>query len=284
MRSILSKPYNQRRVIVVAPNTSALIDWVKFGEAIGVDGKALRKKLGAHWRVAGIDIKQAAVAIVKLHPSYWMVRWIYQKVTRSSKNFKPLLISEGEASKLMFPEGHPLVGHCYAGHPIPSARARYFPIALFHHALFEEKANDLVRLIASLGARRLKVRHIQGYRSGASISFGITEPQSTGTGGVGSGYKREINREIILEETYPTSGKPTIPKDLIWYGSEATWKEFARRRKEFHTREFQIQLTYVEDYGIDGNLIAGLQNANFKLGGTFQNFECTVWQFEGEFG
>lgn len=281
VRSILSRPYDQRRVIVVAPETSALVDWEEFCGAIGVDAEALRKKLGADWKIAGIDLKQTAVAIVKLHPLYLITRGIRWLMTTSGKNFKPLLIPEREASKLIFPEPHPLMGHCYAGHPIESKR--YFPIAVFHHKLFEEKTNELVRLIASLGAQWVQVKHVQGYSRAAGISFGVTDPQSTGSAETGGRYQQDIKREITLKESYFRSVKPSIPKDLIWYRSEPTWKEFARRRKRFRTKQFQIQLTYIDDYGIDSNLIAGLQNANFKLGGSFHNFESTVWQFEGEF-
>jgi len=51
---------------------------------------------------------------------------------------------------LKFPPGHPLYDIVYVGHPLePSV---YVPMAGFHHFLFEEKFNELLTLLWSLGA------------------------------------------------------------------------------------------------------------------------------------
>lgn len=295
MNSLLSKPYAERQIIIIGPRdeeeaNSSIIDWVKFGNALGIDWVKFEKKLGADWKVAGIDLKKLAAKSAEFYIKSNLIYWIIYGIKKSYKRFHKkdfdfnrllVLTYEQANSEISFPAGHPLIDFCYVGHPIlPN---RYFPIASFHNVLFEEKVNELVTIIASLGANRLKVRCAQGYKSSAGISFSISEPQSGSNVGAEAGYSREAQREGIFEETYSSAGQPKIPDGLVWFKSEPSWQALAERRLKYNTQTFHTQLTYREDYGINTNLTLGLQKSGVKFGGNFNKFESTLWEFEGEF-
>jgi len=303
MNSFLSKPYAERQIIVICPEDeeeakSSIIDWNEFGNATRIDWTKFGRKMGADWKVAGIDIKKLATKSANFclkyspytGPYYWMIhgtktgiKKIYKRFHKNNFDFNRLLFltCEKVSSEISFPVGHPLIDFCYVGHPIlPNC---YFPVASFHNVLFEEKVNELVTLIASLGAKRLKVRCIQGYKSSAGISFIISEPQSSSKVGAETGYNKESWREGIFEETYFPTEQPKIPDGLVWFKSEPTWQALAERRLKFNTQTFRIQLAYKEDYGINTSLTLGLEKCGVKLGGSFTKFEATLWEFEGDF-
>lgn len=303
MNSFLSKPYAERQIILIVPKDeedakSSIIEWNEFGNVTRINWAKFGRKMGADWKVAGIDIKKLATKSLKFcfkyspytGPYYWMFRGtktgikkIYKKFHKKDFDFNRLLslTCEKANSEISFPVGHPLIDFCYVGHPIlPN---RYFPIASFHNILFEEKVNELVTLIASLCAKRLKVRCVQGYKSSGGISLGISDPQSSLKVGAEAGYNKEAQREGIFEETYSPIGQPKIPDGLVWFKTEPTWQAFAERKLKLNTKTFFIQLTYKEDYGINTSLTLGLEKCGVKLGGNFTRFESTLWEFEGDF-
>ena len=295
MDSLLSKQYAERQVIVIVPKDeeetkSSIIDWKEFGIALGIDWVKLGGKLRADWKVAGIDLKKLAAKYVeyevKSNPFYWIgygIKKGYKRFCEKNFDFNKLLLltCEQASSEISFPVGHPLIDYCYVGHPI--LLNRYYPIASFHNVLFEEKVNEIVTIIASLGAKRLKVKSVQGYKTSESISFSVSEPQSGSKVGAEAGHNREAQREGVFEETYSPVGQPKIPDGLVWFKSEPSWQALAARRLKYNTQTFHAQLTYKEDYGINTGLTLGLEKCGVKLGGNFSKYESTLWEFIGVF-
>lgn len=142
--------------------------------------------------------------------------------------------------------------------------------------------NELVTLLASLGAMRLRVRFCEGYRTAAGIKLEANAPGKPSGSGQGSKHY-DTTREALFEETYVPSRAPTIPDGLVWYEHEASWQALARRRLEHGMKSFSTELTYVDDYGVSAELSIGLEKLGFRIGGSFQRFQCTRWEFEGTF-
>lgn len=214
---------------------------------------------------------------------------------------------------LRFPPGHPIVRHVYAAHPL--VRTRYIPVASFHRSLLEEKANELMFILASLGATRVRVCHKMGYRmnGGGSVEVnmahafggdssddgserpgGMKSPNggkqkaknqgsSNDAYGFDASGRHERRAEVMFEEEYRPSGQPRLPDGLHWYAHEPSWRAVAERRMKFNTAKFQATLNYTESYGIDAKLKVAVEGAGLKLGGEFTEFAATSWQFEGEF-
>ncbi len=189
------------------------------------------------------------------------------------------LPAETAASELTFGPGHPVRGCLYVGHPLISTR--YLPFAAFHRFLFEEKVNELVTLLASLGATRVRVIYEKGYQSCAALGADVA------FAGKKVGAKAERNtaqrQQAFFEETYRPSGPPCLPSNPIWFGHEASWQAVAQRRLSFRTEAFRAVLNYEEDYGVSASVKASVANTGVNLGGNFQDFESTCWRFEGEF-
>ncbi|WP_150274399.1 hypothetical protein [Paenibacillus tepidiphilus] len=77
-----------------------------------------------------------------------------------------LSVSQSEATKLVFPLGHPRFGVLYVAHPADANV--YFPFAQFHRFTFEHKFSEAVTLLMSLGASHIEV---QRYRLVKRILF-----------------------------------------------------------------------------------------------------------------
>ncbi len=180
---------------------------------------------------------------------------------------------------LNFGVGHPLMDQAYAAHPL--AKERYIPIAAFHRFLFEEKVNELVTLLASLGATRVQVSAHKGYRSAGGISFGASVPGKSGS--AEANCKESSQSSALFEEHFRPTSPPAVPDRLVWFGHEASWQALAERRLKFNTSSFRAELSYEDSFGVDGKLKLGLDGIGLKLGGNFTEFEETVWKFEGEF-
>ena len=181
-------------------------------------------------------------------------------------------------AQLQFPPGHPLREHAYAGHPlVPS---RYIPLHSFHRYLFEEKVNELVTLLASLGATRVHVVHERGYANGAGIDMGVQD-----AGAIGASAERHSRRreQASFEETFRPNGPPRLHDSPIWFGHEPSWQAVADRRLKFGTATFSATLRYEEDFGVNAEARAAFAGFGVKVGGNFEEFQATLWHFEGEF-
>ena len=53
--------------------------------------------------------------------------------------------------------------------------------------------------------------------------------------------------------------------------------------EDFGTLSFHAQLTYTDDFQINGELKLGLEGLGIKIGTHFTNFEATVWELKGTF-
>lgn len=280
MRSILSHAYADRRVVLIAP----------------------RDKHEAHQsNVDWEDVASNVLALNTFGPALMLTRWLVTKASRGRINLgrdrspKPggffrrqrtnipgtlPVPLEHAIQELQFPPGHPLLDHAYVGHPLEAAR--YLPFASFHRLLFEQKVNELVTLLASLGAEHLRVHFNEGYDRAAGVNFGVNIPGKPSVEAKG-GASQSVDRHAIFEETYSPHGDPVIPSGLVWYEHEPSWLALARRRMQFKTKTFNVELVYSEDYGISAELHVGLEKLGIKFGGNYQRFETTRWDFEGTF-
>lgn len=266
--SILDKNYAERRILVVASRLEQ--------QRPRVDAKRVA------WVVA--EAMADAVPLPGTRTALRLYREFAGPTPSPESDLQPppgvlLLDDEATLQAIRFPPGHPVPGHAYAGHPlIPT---RYVPVEVFHHFMFEEKVNELVTLLASLGASRVRVSARRGYKKAGSIGLDIKSPQ--GSGAVGASAKESRESAAVFEEHFRSTGTPKLPEGLVWYGHEASWQQLAQRRLNYGTASFKAELRYEDSFGVDAQLKVGLESIGVKLGGEFTEFEQTTWQFEGEF-
>jgi hypothetical protein len=80
MSSIIQKAYSERQILIVVPkdNVQSIINWSEFCNAFGIDIRRMERLFRDRWRIAGIDIKKAAIEGAKAgatheisRPSAW---------------------------------------------------------------------------------------------------------------------------------------------------------------------------------------------------------------------
>jgi len=298
MQSICEIPYTDRRVVIIFPKT----DDLEKDSSLNKKGLMLSilsgtnddtKKyifenpllktiaLGAMIATSAIPVfPLSIIGITKLYKLY--NKFILKNI--DNKNIKKLtgclpLPYEEAIKEFSFPSGHPIKDTAYVCHPIN--HKKYLPFALFHNWIFEEKVNELITLLASLGAIRVLVTANQGYSIGSGISIGAEIEKQSGEANISG--KKDKKKLATFEEHFRPTGKASIPDNLLWYSSEISWQSLADRRLKFNTSNFNVVLNYTDSFGIDGELKAGLEGFGIKLGGNFNKFSSTSWTFEGEF-
>lgn len=187
------------------------------------------------------------------------------------------------ADKLIcFQAGHPLYETVYAGHPlVPRV---YVTVASFHRYLFEEKFNELLRLLYSLGARQVEIDHVRGYSTAIDGKGGLSLPGVSGLDVTASGSRKlSQSSEGHLTAQFSPNGEPHIPQSLVWLSYEQTWKNVADARLTGRLEEIDVELQYNDDYGINKDLTIKLSKLGLSLGGNFEGHEQTVWKFKAKF-
>ncbi len=284
MKDISKLAYVNRRVIVIAPKDrkeldKSNVDWEK-AKSLGVKAAAISLALPILPLLGATAIRTFIERVIESKPNE-------QKDTSqddsTAENYGGIVAMDSSSaiSQLEFPPGHPITDHAYVGHPL--VPTRYIPSAVFHSTLFEEKVNELVTLLASLGATRVRVMCHKGYRSLYGADAGIQTPIKSVGIKAGIAGERNIQQSAVFEEHFRPTGDICIPDDLLWLGYEHSWQSLANRRIKYGTTKFQVSLRYEDDYGINANMRIGLEGIGFKLGGLFSNFESTLWEFDGEF-
>lgn len=290
---VLVRPVAERRVIVLAPaegsSSKSAVDWkllAKTGFGLGIAPvmapvlapvALVAKALDKDGEITKGIARKIAREVAKVIPSASA-----RTTVESLANRGALVVAADVAEReLAFPPGHPRIDHAYAAHPLRTER--YLPVASFHQQLFEQKASELVTLLAALGAERVTVRAARGYREGAGFSLGASLPVDAINAQESGSKQRSIAQTLMVEETFVVSGPPRIPDGLVWFDHEPNWQALARRRIEFGTSTFRIELSYDEDFGVDGGLVAALEGVGVRVGGSFRAFERTRWEFEGTF-
>ena len=188
-------------------------------------------------------------------------------------------LTRTQAVHLQFPPGHSQEGVLYAQHP--TQHDKYFPCASFHRFVFEHKFAEAIRILTALGATRLKVEHVTGWKRdfGANIQAPVEGVDTSASAGVSSTQ----GNSLMYEAEYEGHTNPELPDDIAWYSHEPTWQSTAEGRIKYKLKKFNLVLSYTEDYGVNADLAVKAEKLNISLGGKFGAHTSTVWRLEGEF-
>lgn len=182
-------------------------------------------------------------------------------------------------SNLQFPPSHPVPDQAYGMHPfVPH---RYIPLGKFHQILREEKKAELMRLLAALGATRVRGRVVHVAKDTATGSASVAG--SVVQASLESHGKRGSRHEVQFDERYNPRGLPRVPPDLVWIEHEPSWQGLAARRLEQGTQNVSARLEYEDDFGVTAELVAKVSSLGGSIAGGFANFEQTVWEVEAAF-
>ena len=192
-----------------------------------------------------------------------------------------LLVGKSEARQLDFPPGHPRENVVYVGHP--ALPASYNTIANFHRVTFEHKFREAISLLMNLGATQICVEHVSGwskeFSSRLSVPLGEPEVDLSAT----AHSSRSSQGMLLFEARLSGTPEPKVPDELVWYPHEQTWQAVAEGRMKFGLRQFSLNITYEDDYGINAEFKTAVSEAGLKLGGNFEDHRATTWKAIGKF-
>jgi len=273
--------YPERQLIIVVP------DEVKAAEEEEIQ-KALEKAKKGDSKTAFSWDMLTKVLIARLAPKLFI--WgtaielaieAYEAIKKlNQKKIDILTVSSSTAKDIEFPPGHPQNKGVYAGNPV-SPRV-YFPLGDFHRMMLESKFAEAVFLLMSLGANNIKTERIQGWGQGMSAGIDIETPTGEG-GAAGVSSHKSTDTSVLFQATLDPNGSPKLQDDLVWYNYEPTWRMIAEGRIKYGLREFSLNVSYHDDYGINAGLMTALKGAGLKIGGHFENHQSTVWRITGTF-
>lgn len=192
-----------------------------------------------------------------------------------------LSYSESKKMNLIFPPGHPRENVVYAQHP--ANHLMYYTASSFHRQAFEHKFAEVIKLLSSLGANEIKVEHVSGWDQEFSAGLGVTTPAGD-SASIGVGKNGAENSTIIFDAKLTGHNDPSIPENLTWYPHEALWQTVATARVNNGLKNFNLSLTYSDDYGLNAGFKATIKGTGLDLGGKFEEHQSTVWKITGTFG
>ena len=194
---------------------------------------------------------------------------------------KIVAISKSEANNLTFPPGHPRDNILYIGHP---ANAKsYYTTAEFHRMTFEHKFAEAIKLLMSLGTTEIQVEHIRGWSQDFSSRLSVPLQHVDAHLSAELKHSKGNKSHLLFKASLGGSTQPKLPPTLIWYPHECTWQALASARLEYGLREFSLNVTYNDDYGINAGLKLSASKAGLDLGGSFEDHVSTEWRISGVF-
>ncbi|MCH9647619.1 MAG: hypothetical protein K0U98_05225 [Deltaproteobacteria bacterium] len=270
----LSQPYVERQLIVVTDDAI-----VAASRQVAIN--ELQTKNAVNWARIGEFAIQAALGLTgdlittvaeEAFAAWGRAREIGLEVVP---------ISKSEASSLSFPPGHPRDGVLYIGHPaLPDI---YHTAAEFHRVTFEHKFSEAILLLTCLGATEINVAHVRGWSRDFSTSLSIPVPTAEVSlqGEVGTTAK--TGDSLLFQATLDGAKQPELPGNLVWFHHEPTWQAIAKARLDFGLRDFSLNVSYNDDYGVNAGLKVAVAKTGLDLGGRFEDHVSTEWRISGKF-
>lgn len=276
---ITQRPYAERQFIVVARDD--VVEASREAERAAL----AEKKTGVNW----VAIGEVAMAALTRSAAVMAVEAAIEAINAWSRardsGINVTQVSATEAKMLTFPPGHPRDGVFYIGHPAkPDV---YYTMAEFHRVTFEHKFSEATNLLMHLGATKIRVEHVVGwskeFSSRISVALGAAGDSPEIEGGIEGGAKSRESSNLLYEASLVGTSEPKLPESLVWYPHEATWQTIADGRINFGLKEFNLSITYQDDFGVNAGIKAAVQKVGLDIGGSFEDHQSTVWRVEGEF-
>ncbi|MGD9818165.1 MAG: hypothetical protein AB7V04_05620 [Desulfomonilaceae bacterium] len=202
----------------------------------------------------------------------------YQDARNKGLNIR--MVPKKWISSFNLPPGHPRDAVLYVAHP--AVKEIYVPAADFHRFTFEHKFSEALSLLMHLGAKEIRVEHLNGwkYEFSSRLSAGIPKASIELDE---SGINAHSPRSLLYEAELEGKNTPILPEELVWFFHEPTWQKVAEGRMKFGLKKFSLQLHYEDDFGVNAGLKVKAENVGLDLGGKFQNHESTTWSINGSF-
>lgn len=217
----------------------------------------------------------------------------------------PEIIREwtSENSEIKFALGHPVEKCLYVSHPMhPDV---YYEVNTFHDILFDDKRQELIHILESLGASYVRIetsfRQTKHEQKTSSRQIG-TQVNAMDKGGhaqydSSKSSARSADKFIgTLDELHLNPHpSPHLPDELYWFHHEPSWQRLAKNALEGRYKELTCELVYRDDFSVNKkkmmNFEAGLKAFEIGINAVWKKeseqnlhqFRETVWKYHAKF-
>jgi len=160
----------------------------------------------------------------------------------------------------------------------------YIPFADFHRVALAEKVYELFRLLTALRAETVEIDISRGAAKTLGVKAGLTVPADipvklSAKGGGGS----TSTHDVRVVAKFGGTGRPHVPDDLQWYHHEPDWRTLAEGRMRGDVQDVSLAFRYVDDFGINASMKAGIEGVGFSVGANWRDLEAEEWFIRGTF-
>jgi hypothetical protein len=287
--AILDLPYADRQLIVVTKDLLAKVAREESSKGIFDVLKEVAKRDLRNVRrsIVERDWKGLAASVARIYfwpyllPGTAAVEGIRAWSKARESGIMILQIGKTAAKALLFPPGHPRIGVLYIGHP--TVPAEYYPMADFHRFTREHKFSEAIKLLTGLGATKIWMEHITGRSMDFSARLSVPLTSLADSVSLDAGKRSAHQHSLLYQASLDGTHKPSIPQGLVWYPHEPLWQEVANQRLKYGLKDFVLNVSYENDFGINADLKAKVLEAGLQLGGKVEDFQATVYRFEVTF-
>jgi len=170
------------------------------------------------------------------------------------------------------PEPVPADRILYANHPFKPAI--YYRASDFHLEILKDKFWELIRLLRSLGANKIRVEYVRGLSGKINMKAGTMSVEMT----------HSSDDKVLYEGDLEGHDNPIVPADLAWFDYERDWSGIADGRQNHRERSFRLELSHKSDFGVKADLGQVAAKLGLSLGGEFTSHEETTWRLTGSYG
>ena len=133
---------------------------------------------------------------------------------------------------LRFPVRHPLPPRLYHQHPLPSKANYYYPVNAFYSLLYEEREQELIRLLADLGATQILIRPLMSKHDTENQPMQQPEEMPTDTTPRVFQYRgRPISTVDFNEAPYE------------WLAHEPSWQSVVESRVKYSCLSASLEIS-----------------------------------------
>ncbi|WP_319408739.1 hypothetical protein [uncultured Desulfosarcina sp.] len=269
-------PYSERQLIVIVPDDVKKTELEAMQKARQEESK---DKSISWWNSAIDAIALIAPRITVYGLGVEFVVGIYKGIQKlRQKEINIRTVSYSDANGLVFPPGHPQKKCVYVGSPVDPLH--YFSLADFHRMTLESKFTEIVNILMALGAETIQAERVIGW--GAEITANA-KVLSADDCGASTSRTNTTEKSFLFEANLNPEGNPQMPEKVAWYPFEPTWQMISQGRLHHGLRNFALNVTYQENYGITTDLNASVKGEGLSIGGQFTEHQSTIWKITGQF-
>ncbi|HEY9663794.1 MAG TPA: hypothetical protein V6C65_35550, partial [Allocoleopsis sp.] len=160
--------------------------------------------------------------------------------------------NSGLPANLQFPIGHPLPPRLYRRHPLPSKSNYYYPVNAFYSLLYEEREQELIRLLAALGATQISIYPFTSGSSADQSNPSLEELPSNST------------PRILKYAGRPISDVHFDASQYEWLAYEPGWQTIVESRLKYLCLSASLNMS-LDISGTIAALLDGIESLSEQL-------------------